>query len=514
MVDKNKLSKDVEEQIQSLASDVYIQVEEKLTLLITTAVKAEMSQKTVQQSKDLSDKEESLQKGFSEKNQLQTNEIEKLKQALAEKKIDEETAKQNFQVEITQKSINYSETIEALQKELDNLNKNSKQEDAKKSSDINLEEKLLEAEQKVNDKSKEVDGLNGRIMVLTEQEQNLAKQLVVAKENAQLSDKKQNEAVTASKAEAEASAKQQIDALNEKIKQFENESARIKAEAEASAKQQIDALNEKIKQFENESARIKAEALQSNDSKVKELDQKIVQLTEQIKQEQNGKAELQQQLSEQQKAIDTEQDKNKQAEQRSQDYQAKIIKITEQAVADKQPLMDQIKSLNEGTEQLKQQHVNDIKVINEAGELVKQQHLDEIKAINTAGQEAKGIQSAAQQNIIELEKANVELTKNLEIEKNDVKLTQQEVTVLNEQLKVAQDGQENILQRFNSNREKQEIENTKVRDTIKFLRDENHELTSASVEQKTDFTAQLNELEHKITEYRLKFEYAQKQLVN
>lgn len=485
MVDKNKLSKDVEEQIQSLASDVYIQVEEKLTLLITTAVKAEMSQKTVQQSKDLSDKEESLQKGFSEKNQLQTNEIEKLKQALAEKKIDEETAKQNFQVEITQKSINYSETIEALQKELDNLNKNSKQEDAKKSSDINLEEKLLEAEQKVNDKSKEVDGLNGRIMVLTEQEQNLAKQLVVAKENAQLSDKKQNEAVTASKAEAEASAKQQIDALNEKIKQFENESARIKAEA-----------------------------LQSNDSKVKELDQKIVQLTEQIKQEQNGKAELQQQLSEQQKAIDTEQDKNKQAEQRSQDYQAKIIKITEQAVADKQPLMDQIKSLNEGTEQLKQQHVNDIKVINEAGELVKQQHLDEIKAINTAGQEAKGIQSAAQQNIIELEKANVELTKNLEIEKNDVKLTQQEVTVLNEQLKVAQDGQENILQRFNSNREKQEIENTKVRDTIKFLRDENHELTSASVEQKTDFTAQLNELEHKITEYRLKFEYAQKQLVN
>ena len=31
MVDKSKLSKDVEEQIQSLASDVYIQVEDKIT---------------------------------------------------------------------------------------------------------------------------------------------------------------------------------------------------------------------------------------------------------------------------------------------------------------------------------------------------------------------------------------------------------------------------------------------------------------------------------------------------
>ena len=38
MIDKSKLSKDIEEQIQSLASDVYIQVEEKLTDLITAAV--------------------------------------------------------------------------------------------------------------------------------------------------------------------------------------------------------------------------------------------------------------------------------------------------------------------------------------------------------------------------------------------------------------------------------------------------------------------------------------------
>ena len=38
MNDENKLSEDVEEQIQSLASDVYIQIEDKLTHLITAVL--------------------------------------------------------------------------------------------------------------------------------------------------------------------------------------------------------------------------------------------------------------------------------------------------------------------------------------------------------------------------------------------------------------------------------------------------------------------------------------------
>ena len=116
--------------------------------------------------------------------------------------------------------------------------------------------------------------------------------------------------------------------------------------------------------------------------------------------------------------------------------------------------------------------------------------------------------------IIELDKTNQALTKQIETEQNDVKLYQQEVSVLNEQVKVAQDGQENILQRFNANRDKQEQENNKVRETIKFLRDENHQLTSESGELKAQYTEQINDLELKLTEYRLKFEYAQKQLAN
>lgn len=457
MVDKSKLSRDVEEQIQNLASDVYIQVEDKITNLIAAAVKAEISQTTDQQCTSPSDKELTL-----------TRDINLLKLQLAEKQLDSDVNKQNFQVELTQNSINYAETIECLEKEIANLKKQETQHKGQQqSNDQKLEDKLLETEQKFNDKIQTIDGLNGRIMVLTEQEYSLTNQLNAAQERAQLSDKKHNQALIA-----------------------------ITAQAETLANQKIDVLTEKLQQVESESIRIQAEVLQSSDSKVKALEQNVTQLVEQVQQEQNGKAELQQQLSEQQKSIDTEQDKNKKSEQKNQDFQVQIIKLTEKNFIDKKQLINEIKLIDEGAVKVKQLHLNDIEVLNEFGE------------------QAKKLQVAAQQNIIELEKANEQLNRQLETEQNDIKLYQQEVTVLNDQVKIAQEGQENILNRFNSNRDKQEVENNKVRETIKFLRDENHQLISDNSEQKAQFSDQTNELEHKLTEYRLKFEYAQKQLTN
>lgn len=479
MVDKSKLSKDVEEQIQSLASDVYIQVEEKLTHLITTAVKAQLSQNTEQQSKDLSEKEQLLKKDLSDKEQSHAKEIAELKQALAEKKADEDTAKQSFQVELTQNTINYTETIESLEKELANLKKqNTQQQGEKQSSDNKLEEKLLETEQKLNDKTQEVDGLNGRIMVLTEQEQSLTQQLTKAKE--------QIESVSAKQASAINEVKQQVtDAKQE----------------------QITAIAEKLQAAEKQIEQAKAEALKDAEGQTVALNQKITELTAQIQQEQNGKAELQQQLSTMQKSIDTEQDKTKQFELQSQAHQAELTKLNEQDEKLKQ-------AHKEKTEKLNQEHQAQIAQLNEQIASGKQQQLEEIKSIQAATVEANKLHEEAKLKIIELDKTNQELVKQVETEQNDIKLYQQEVSVLNEQVKVAQEGQENILQRFNSNRDKQEEENNKVRETIKFLRDENHQLTSESGELKAQYTDQINDLELKLTEYRLKFEYAQKQLAN
>jgi len=530
MVDKNKLSKDVEEQIQSLASDVYIQVEEKLTHLITTAVKAEINKNTDQQSKALSVKEESLQKDFSEQQKLQAKEVAQLKATLAEKQADEATNKQNFQVELTQNSINYNETIERLEKQLVNAKQqNTQQQGDKQDSTQKLEEKLLETEQKLNDKTQDVDGLNGRIMVLTEQEQSLTMQLNAAKDK------------------IIAVEGQQADSLSH-----------TKDKAQAEANQQIDAFAEKLQHAQNEVARVKSEAQQNTNDVCQELQKKITLLTEEVKQEHNSKTELQQQLTALQKTLDTAQDKSvlseqenqaqqaqseqknqaqqeqseqqkqefltqiaqlkEQSEQQKQKHQEEIIKLNEQSASDKQEQNQkhqaEVAQLKEKSEQQNKNHQVEIDKLNEQAGSNKQQHLDDIKAINEAAEQAKEVQEIAQQKIIDLEKANEQLSKQVETEQNDIKLYQQEVSVLNDQVKVAQDGQENILKRFNTNRDKQEQENNQVRETIKFLRDENHELTSAIEVQKTESTEKVSELELKLTEYRLKFEYAQKQLAN
>lgn len=55
-------------------------------------------------------------------------------------------------------------------------------------------------------------------------------------------------------------------------------------------------------------------------------------------------------------------------------------------------------------------------------------------------------------------------------------------------------------------KDKQEVEYNKARETIKYLRDENTELNRKLVQQ-------VNDLEDKLTEYRLRFEYAQKQIM-
>lgn len=55
------------------------------------------------------------------------------------------------------------------------------------------------------------------------------------------------------------------------------------------------------------------------------------------------------------------------------------------------------------------------------------------------------------------------------------------------------------------NKDKQEVEYNKIRETIKYLGDENTEL-NLKLEQ------QVNALKDKLTAYRLRFDYAQKQL--
>jgi len=187
MAEKDKLSKEVEEQIQSLASDVYIQIEEKLTQLISTVTPKKQIEKInieqdpdylalqsnyqtsqnelAEKSKNLSEKIHQLEQNTSTlKSQLDderskqaksdatfkaydTDSTEKIaqlaqestiiKQQLADEIDKQEACEQNFQVELTQNNINFTETIDRLEHEITQLKSALTQEKEKLSSEQN-----------------------------------------------------------------------------------------------------------------------------------------------------------------------------------------------------------------------------------------------------------------------------------------------------------------------------------------------------------------------------------------
>ena len=83
--------------------------------------------------------------------------------------------------------------------------------------------------------------------------------------------------------------------------------------------------------------------------------------------------------------------------------------------------------------------------------------------------------------------------------------SKQQVCELEQQLQTEKSAIIKNRQMVQESKNKQELEYNKARETIKYLRDENTDLNH-KLEQ------QVNELEDKLTEYRLRFEYAQKQL--
>lgn len=101
-----------------------------------------------------------------------------------------------------------------------------------------------------------------------------------------------------------------------------------------------------------------------------------------------------------------------------------------------------------------------------------------------------------------------------QLEKKVTELTN-ELTEVNQQLATSEDSLVKLQQEVTQHQERiesqqakkqqQETEYAKARETIKYLRDENQELSAK-------YTQTVNELEQQVTEYRLRFEYAQKEL--
>jgi hypothetical protein len=193
--------------------------------------------------------------------------------------------------------------------------------------------------------------------------------------------------------------------------------------------------------------------------------------------------------------------------------------------------------LTEAEAQAKQARENESKLVAEALKAAEKKYAELIEKLQqeqSANEESK-LKEISQQQLIELQQKQLkdhlsleetlkskvaELTAVTEKSEANFAEKQQEINALHEsntlalseKLQVLEKDHESVLKRFSLAKEKQEQENTLVRDTIKNLRHENNELKAKKSSESDELAEQVNLLEQKMTEYRLKFEYAQKQI--
>lgn len=626
MAEKDKLSKEVEEQIQSLASEVYIQIEERLTQLISTVTPKELAKKInveqepaylalqsdyqasqdelIEKTKNLSEQIHHLEQNTStlksqledEQNkqanseatlkakdedsatklaQLEQENID-VKQQLVDEIDKQEGSELNYQVELTQNNINFTETIERLEHENTQLKSTVKKEQEKLSREQQslkielsdktanssqtiekLEQALSDQKEHLHQEQTQVDEQNQQLesqiesnkKELLEQQQTIATlkeslAILVAQEQrlkAELSEKEENSNQTIEALKQELSV--QKEQLNQEQTQARVHNLQLQSQIESNEtklleqQQEIVALNEDVvtraAQEQNLTERLSAVEQQRNHSDNKfQKEEENWKKTEELQasrlaEQKNQIQELTKQLNVSVSDLErTQAQHQQQTDSLTQESEQRVYQLTEQLqqsqIANEkqqQVVIDQQTQLFDLNEIIKkktteeQDSKKEIEQLKNEQSQIKQQQLADKKTNDLYQKQQQQAQEISQQKMHQLEIKNQELTNSLITEKADIQLYQKEVSTLKSETTLAQEGYENILNRFNTNREKQEKDNDQVRETIKYLRDENNDMITQNNIQKENYIEQINELDHKLTEYRLKFEYAQKQLI-
>ena len=263
-----------------------------------------------------------------------------------------------------------------------------------------------------------------------------------------------------------------------------------------------------------------------------------LQQAEQVWQQQNDQLEAS--LSEQQQIITTLTQQLKSAandaEQSQQSYNNQIKNA-------KQAFELQLSQLNEQLNQAKKSESNQEKILAAHQEKLiyleetTKQHIrkshgykleleQESKQQTTLKEEHQAVQQhyltkeehhkhekiSLQQKISQLENKNQTLETALLNEQATIKLSYKEMEMLKSQISIAQNEQEKAQNLITQSQTQQNKEIEQMRETAQQLRDENAKLNRQNNEQNAQSLEQIYDLESKLTEYRLKFEYAQKQL--
>ena len=494
MAEQKKVTDSIEESIQSLAGDIYLQIEEKVAELVRS----------------------------SQKNKELTNdEIEQHPHFITIKNTNNEQLK-HFELTQAQSEA----TIKEQQILIDTLQQESirQQNELKNIADLNgakltdtesvLKEKLTENSvltdtvkkltSKERDQNEAIDKLSLQLKTLTDE----IEQLTKVKENLIKTDQ--------AKAATLNVQNQQISELRDQLNNALAEQAHAKSEFASKIASTTNSVSEhqtQAIQFAKQCETLSAQL----DDLTKELTQekaRVETLSRQVDEEKTKNATLEKNRVEHEDLIKSLQKKDKGHTKEIDSLKAKQAQIEKENESKITQLTEQLTKHKASAESLEKSEAL-AKKLQIKLESVEQELETQLKALKLEGERNQTLikdNDNMQQQIAanaherdELEQRNQSIAANLSDLEKENQQQQNQIIQLNKELKVSNEQISNVQQRFVDNRDKQESEYTQARETIKYLRDENHELNEK-------LTTEVADLETKLTEYRLRFEYAQKQL--
>lgn len=623
MTELKKLPSDIEENIQNLAGDIYLQIEDKITALLSSytdnipvtpetitqhplyqELKEQQQTQQQQASKSLEEYDAELAALRAEKESQQTqlaqlqeelSNAEKLNNAkltdseqvlkdkLAESsqlahqvaKLSQENAEQQQLLkEVTLASENTAEKLKDVTKENDSLAKNDKAKAAtlavqnQQYSDLQLkfdqvsseleylkaeqEHKLLSTNEQLTHEQQQAEQLHGQIFALQkdlkdkqvafdEQQEKLTN---LAHENTDLTTKVNSLEQTITQIEASAKAaqeqheteKQQINAKrqseeeksseqlkqasadNEKVMQqlhdverhkqaIENELVGVKSELAAVNKQQLQTLDT-VKTLEQEVEKQQAETAQVDLEKTR-VTEALAQAEQKYKKEHEQHT---QQIKDLTQALEKANREHEAAQkdiadltQQNQTQTTKISSLVQQAESEQLKFQQTLDKQAQNHQQIVTGHQQELTEKNKALTELQRQADKNAKELSQQLSTKAELLEAESTKLAELQQLHNKALAAIEKAEQGLNEKQQQLTLVQTELEKDRAAMAKNRLWHQENKDKQESEYNKARETIKYLRDENSEL-NRKLEQ------QVHELEDKVTEYRLRFEYAQKEL--
>ena len=475
MADSGKLPKELAEQIQTIAGSVYVQVEEELTALLAAQAPPKIKIEDISPEQLARHAEyqalESQLSALREQNQTLQTRYEELadsdRQALLDKDREQEKAQLVLKeqkallgkLELSESKLNKENAAKAATLDVQNKQISSLQQELNETAS-ELERVKSDARQASEAVGEELQAEQQRIVGLQQHNKQLNEQLNQAQAQLEQAGSEAGQELESVRKQA-AELKQANDQLNQQLAQVKNELEQVltsAGQAQVSAKEQMQSLEQTVEQLTIRNTELTGGVKQKQDE-LEKLHSTLV-----------NKASVIKQLTAETDALQAEKAQQEQAAAEA----LKEAKQGEQALQ---------KSLGEAEARLLSGR-------------------DEIARLQEKQQSE---QESWQTQLTEAQTGHRASTEKLKLSEQQVAGLERQCAELEQQASVLSNHLQKAEQRLEKHREKFQADGDKARETIKYLRDENFELNAR-------LESELSELESKLTEYRLRFEYAQKQL--